>query len=70
MCISIKSPPIPEPEPIPVKAKVTTSQKAPASAGRNINVTDASSKKQIARGTLRIPLSSLGTRSGLNLPTA
>ena len=76
MCVSIKAPSIPTPEPIPASpantiANATTKQNAPASAGRNVNVADASSRRRTGRGSLRIPLASSGlTASGLNLPSA
>ena len=78
MCVSIKAPSIPTPEPIPAPpantlANATTKQNAPAYAdasGRNVNVASSASRRRTGRGSLRIPLSSLGTSSGLNLPSA
>ena len=79
MCVSIKAPSIPTPEPIPAPpantiANATTKQNAPAyadSTGRNINVASSASRRRTGRGSLRIPLASLGlTASGLNLPSA
>jgi len=78
MCVSIKAPSMPPaPEPIPSQpnriANATTRQNAPAmadSSGRNVNVASSASRRRTGRGSLRIPLSSLGTSSGLNLPSA
>ena len=77
MCVSIKAPAMPPaPEPIPANtmANATTKQNAPAyadSTGRNINVASSASRRRTGRGSLRIPLASLGlTASGLNLPSA
>ena len=79
MCVSIKAPAMPPaPEPIPARppntvSGATTKQKAPTYAdasGRNVMVASSASRRITGRGSLRIPLSSLGTRSGLNLPSA
>jgi hypothetical protein len=78
MCSFSRPPsPPPAPEPIPetppVVTQATTTQKAPATArnesGVNRNMASEVSRKRQGRGSLRIPLASLGSGSGLNFPT-
>ena len=75
--------PIPEPPQQVQTAQATTQQKAPTIArerdaktneqietGANRNMASEIVRKRQGRGSLRIPLSSLGYGSGLNFPSA